>query len=98
MSLEKKVPPDNYSANSVNCDCDSRDAPTISYRVNWGFKLIIKLSFRSDDMHINLIASFIFILQFLEEDAQNKKLCSIRIMKIKYHQIYKVVTTLHVYI
>lgn len=42
---------------------------TIDYRANWDFKLITKLSFNSDEIHINLITSIIFILQVLEEDA-----------------------------
>lgn len=46
---------------------------------------------------MSMIASIIFIIQVLEEDAQNKKLCFIHIIWIKYHQIHKVVTTLHVY-
>lgn len=60
----------------------------IDLRVNWVFKLIIKLSFKFDEMHINLITSIIFILQVLEEDVQNKKLCLIHIIWIEYHQIY----------
>lgn len=65
---------------------------TIGYRVNWGFKLTVKISFKLDEMHINLIASIIFILQVLEEDAWNKKLCIIHIIYIKDNQICKVVT------
>lgn len=65
---------------------------TTGYRVSWGFESIIKLNFKLDEMHINLIASIIFILQVLEEDARNKKLCMIHLIYIKYYRICKVVT------
>lgn len=90
MLLEKEESPEDYSSNSVNCEfwlwlC--RCPPTLIW-VNWVFKLIIKLSFKLDEMNINLITSIIFILQVLEEDAQNKKKCLIHIIWIEYHQIY----------